>query len=1041
MWLFGLALKLFLSNTLAYNLDITNAIIFALPQRLPNGRNSYFGYATALYTSSTNVSAVLIGAPRANTSYHRSVLEPGTVYVCLLNNECKEWNLDKSENEHYNPDNPYIRQIRNNSWTGAVIVTQNRPDPRIMVCAPRWKNIDRNYWLMSGMCYWIRANGIESFNQEANSNYPLMSISYQIYRNAPYYYGMGQVGFSAHMTSNELRWDVALGAPGALAWIGTPVLLTESILNNIQVIIPSVTKEKRRHYNGYFGYSITSGSYFKKQEYWFASGSPRSDEMYGSVTIFNFPDVSDKKLQIKTTKKGQQYGEYFGAALASCDLNNDGKDDLIVGAPLWSRDVDEGRVYIFAWKNNNVEVQTIEGDISGGRFGSTITCLGDIDYDKYSDIVIGAPYEQDSGAIYIYNGNKNGVSKKYSQKILGSQFSQNIRGFGISISEPQDINGDKHLDIAVGAYLSEQVILLTSKPVISITVNLMYSVKKLLRDTKSFSIDICTVYNGVYAPEKLDIVHTLQVDSLYGRAYAMVKSNNSTYILSSTLNTGERKCDTVMIYLKNNIQNLIDPVSISVIVDLSTNNISHTASAVINKLYSKTEDSIELPFIIECGTDDICKSDLQIFLLTNLKSNNTYIIGSASKLGLTINVHNNGEPAYQSQIHIFIPDPLSLASIPPACMESSWINNTLQVICNIGNPLITNETVVLELDTNKVSFDVQTLELYANVTTQSEETNQLDNNYTMTIYFDIDVDIAIAGKAQEDLYSYFQKDEDDEKYPQSIRFQHIYEVQKFGTSPINEAVLIVEIPTHWKSNNYDIELISINQIIAHKDGHFLECIDLDYSKISQTSTIGITNEFDIKNKSVESFTTNVTKNKSHEKLTLKEIIPTNIPPENRTLFINCTNPMILCKQLKCELNSFISSLSVAKLILTLDLNVTNIKLLTLENKDIIYFASKGTVNITQPPNVIQGSTNKPDVAVIATTFLGAPIKERVAGWILALSIFLGILLLIVIILGLLKLGFFHRKKKEELEALKAMSNKKDPIVLETSSSEGILNQE
>lgn len=53
--------------------------------------------------------------------------------------------------------------------------------------------------------------------------------------------------------------------------------------------------------------------------------------------------------------------------------------------------------------------------------------------------------------------------------------------------------------------------------------------------------------------------------------------------------------------------------------------------------------------------------------------------------------------------------------------------------------------MILELDTSKVRFDVKSLELYANITTQSEEINDLNKNYTMTIYFDIDVDIAIAG--------------------------------------------------------------------------------------------------------------------------------------------------------------------------------------------------------------------------------------------------------------------------------------------------------
>ncbi|XP_046822776.1 integrin alpha-8-like isoform X2 [Vespa crabro] len=1052
MWLCGILFKIFLSNTLAYNLDITNAIVFTTPQSLEGRRNSYFGYATALYTSSKNVSAVLIGVPRANISDLQSVLEPGTVYVCLLDKMCKEWIVDNSKDKVY--------QNRNNSWIGGVVLTENnRINSNILVCAPRWKYINNKNWYMNGMCYWTTATSIESFEKEAEKMALITINDNQLTSwNGIFLYnfGMGQLGFSADMRYfvNKSELSVVLGSPGIFNWKGSTVLLTELTSGYRQIIIPN-NRNIDMDIN-YLGYSTTSGFYFSKQERLFASSSPRSNNMKGYVIIYSFPKYSGKTIDISNTLNGYQYGEYFGASLASCDLNNDDKDDLIVGAPLWTKDMDEGRVYVFiAWENNNfMKKQEIDGNVSGGRFGSSITCLGDIDYDGYNDIMIGAPYEGDSGAIYLYNSNKNGILK-CSQKILGSEFSPNICGFGISISKPVDINNDKYLDIAIGAYLSEQVVLLPSIPVVSITIDLVYSEKKFSRDSKFFFIYICTIYDGVYAPKNLNIIRNLEIDPLYGRAmYLKNNTSNFTCILPTILKISERKCDLFKIHLKDNIQNVIDPISLSVVVDFNnamqesnkSSNIFHRSSVVINKLNSKIKDVIQLPFLLECGTDDICNSDLRISLRTNLISDNTYIIGSSSNLKLIIDVHNNGEPAYQTQVHIFIPNPLSLASIPPACMESSWTNKyNLQVICDLGNPLTnaTNETMILELDTSKIPFDVKSLELYANVTTQSEEINQLDKNYTMTIYFDIDVDIAIAGKAQDNVYSYSWKDE---KNSQNIKFKHIYEVQKFGRSPINEAILMVEIPTYWKNKDYDIELININHTIAHMDGNILKLKinDLDHCKNCQTfkrETINeFIDEFDMNNKSVNIYTRNETKIKYEENFTNTEKLVINTPVENRILFINCSNPMIVCKQVECKLNPFTSSLSVAQLIITLDFKLLNIPSFMLENKNIILFASKGTVNITQPSNVIQGSTNKPDTTMIITKFQGSPINERVAVWILALSIFLGIILLILIILGLIKLGFFHRKRKEQLEALKAISNENNSKILEIISSE-VVDQE
>ncbi len=53
-------------------------------------------------------------------------------------------------------------------------------------------------------------------------------------------------------------------------------------------------------------------------------------------------------------------GEYFGFSLAAADLNGDGFDELLVGAPMYSPTgvPEAGQVYLY--KNNNVSTkQTI----------------------------------------------------------------------------------------------------------------------------------------------------------------------------------------------------------------------------------------------------------------------------------------------------------------------------------------------------------------------------------------------------------------------------------------------------------------------------------------------------------------------------------------------------------------------------------------------------------------------------------------------------------------------------------------------------------
>lgn len=67
--------------------------------------------------------------------------------------------------------------------------------------------------------------------------------------------------------------------------------------------------------------------------------------------------------------------------------------------------------------------QFLEGPEGSGnaRFGSAIAALSDINMDGFNDVIIGSPVEnENSGAVYIYNGHQGTIRTKYSQVTMNN---------------------------------------------------------------------------------------------------------------------------------------------------------------------------------------------------------------------------------------------------------------------------------------------------------------------------------------------------------------------------------------------------------------------------------------------------------------------------------------------------------------------------------------------------------------------------------------------------------------------------------------------
>ncbi len=139
-------------------------------------------------------------------------------------------------------------------------------------------------------------------------------------------------------------------------------------------------------------------------------------------------------------------GDFFKMQVANVgDIDGDGKDEYILGAPGfdYGASTDSGRLVINGAPGGDM---VIYGDVSGERYGISVTSLGDINKDGYADFAYSAPGEP---SVYIRYGADT------QAKLLDGAYMKTIAGvtpnFGASISTAGYFNNDETPDIVIGS--------------------------------------------------------------------------------------------------------------------------------------------------------------------------------------------------------------------------------------------------------------------------------------------------------------------------------------------------------------------------------------------------------------------------------------------------------------------------------------------------------------------------------------------------------------------------------------------------------------
>ncbi|KAL0842461.1 hypothetical protein ABMA28_014558 [Loxostege sticticalis] len=826
------------AGVLGFNVDIPSRVVYK------GNHHSMFGFTVQSHVDGDR-KMILVGAPEDQPTYTEGVTRPGAVYRCEPGYRgypaegdrtrplemCSEMIFDRKRSNNVDTHNHQIDQ-KSNQWFGATLASTGRNGP-IVACAPRYVSYvshKLNQRDPVGTCYVAKSS--DAIKVEEIS--PCRTTSHGQRKT-----GVCQAGFSAAVSKDGER--LFMGAPGSFYWQGRTITVDITI-ENFNYFMPTIPEEGQlysrnasqvmliatpeaspKYDDSYMGYSVTVGDFVGHGIQGVAVGVPRGADLKGLVVLYT------RDLQNFKNITGSQIGAYFGYSLASGDIDGDGTDDIIIGAPMFTKKksdgYEHGRVYVIYQGRDRTftRYHSRTGEVSRGRFGLAVTSLGDINLDGFGDVAIGAPYggENGRGVVYIYLGSKSGISEKHSQAITAEEISPTLTTFGFSLSGGVDLDNNNYTDLAVGAYKSDSIVFLKSRPVVKVMADVKFMGESktialtekrctLGNGTRVACADImfCLTYNGINVDQQINFEVTLDLDSRQKttKRLFMMESRETTYTTHILLTQGQQECSNIKVYVDEEFRDKLTPIEVKMSYELVTQPSGDVVPPVLDQTENvEPTDSLNIPK--NCGPDNICIPDLRLAASTPTIK---YILGSGDNLNIDVKVENSGEDAFEAAYYLRMPpgvtyakmerlDKDNLDSTPIYCsIESQDADGNSTLKCDLGNPMPSGQKVhyrvVLEVDARVTSLNFY---MEANSTNPEQDT-QYDNAMPMNIMVDIRAHLFVIGTSDPpelhynaSLYDSENLHDETKLGPQVI---HKYNIKNEGPFTVEEAEIVVMWP-------------------------------------------------------------------------------------------------------------------------------------------------------------------------------------------------------------------------------------------------------
>ncbi|XP_065526442.1 integrin alpha-6 isoform X2 [Lathamus discolor] len=1034
----------------AFNLD-TDGVI---SRRGEPG--SLFGFSLAMHRQlqPQEKRLLLVGAPREKAFPAQQANRTGGLYSCDItspNARCTRVIFDEETDPKM--------ESKEDQWMGVTVQSQG-PGGNVVTCAHRYEkrqyvNTVQETRDIIGRCYVLSQdltikddmdNGVWSFCDGRLRGHEK--------------FGSCQQGVAATFTRDYHY--IVFGAPGTYNWKGVvraeqknQTFYDLGIFDDGPYEVGDESRQDKNLVpvpaNSYLGFSLDSGKGIVSQdEMTFVSGAPRANHS-GAVVLLK-KEKNQRALSLEHMFEGEGLASSFGYDVAVVDLNNDGWQDIVIGAPQYfdrSGDIG-GAAYIYInqqGKWDRVKPIRLNGT-TDSMFGLAVENVGDINQDGYPDIAIGAPYDG-FGKVYIYHGSRNGINTKPAQILDGEKTGTNF--FGYSIAGNMDLDKNSYPDIAVGS-LSDSVSVFRSRPVISIKKSITVQPdridlkKKNPEDPSEIWMDVKACFQYTANPSDLNprikITYTFEAENerrqLGLPSRVRFKDHLSDQFTANTTLRGQnsRECVTTKLVLQDKIKDKLRPIPVSVTVKIAGLESSSPSTRkdralpdlipILNSNESETKTT-KVEFLKEgCGEDNECHSNLKLqYRFCSREGNEdrfTYlpiengvpvlVLKDQKDIALEITVTNNpsdaknpqkdGEDAYEAKLIATFPDSLTYSAFremrayPEKQLTCGANQNGSQAECELGNPFKRNSNVTfyLILSTTKVNVDTTDLDINLKLETTSTQVNSTPITASAKVVLELLLSLTGVAKPSQVYFGGNIVGESAMKSEDNIGnlIEYEFRVTNLGRplKTFGTASLDIQWPKEISNGKWLLYLMKI-------DSKGLEKVSCQPE--SEINSLRVLESHNSRRKR------EVAEKQTTDSRTL------SLFSERKYKTLDC-NVNARCVDIKCPLKGLDSKASIV-----LRSRLWNSTFLE-EYSKMNYLDILVRASVSVPAAAKNVKLTNEVAQVRVTVFPAKPVAlyTGVPWWIIAVAIFAGILMLALLVFLLWKCGFFKRNKKDHYDA-------------------------